>query len=115
MYNNIITYLDYPIEFIAISHGRDYVISVKGGSLAHVGAVSICIPGSNASVITAPGHKDDILALDLATILCSSLNATVAVTVGIHYDNLTKSQINDIIEIVTSLMDQFIEYLKTTT
>lgn len=111
MYRYNMAYLGQTIELIALAHGKDYVVSVKGGDLPHIGSVAICIPGSHASVFSVPGHKDEVLALDLANIICNSLNCAVTVSVGIHYDNLNKSQIDNIIGIVTSLMDQFIDQI----
>lgn len=103
-----VPYLGKSIELIALPHGKDYAISVMGGDQPHIGAVAVCTPGSHASVISVPNHKEDMLALDLANIICNSLRSTVSVSVGIHYDSISKSQIDDVIEIVTSLMDQFL-------
>jgi len=102
-------FLDKPITFIAVPHGKDYAISVMGGDESHIGAIAVCIPGSVSSVISVPGHKEEALALQLASSISRALNCVISVSIGIHFDNITASQINDIVQIVTTLKDGFID------
>jgi len=102
-------FLDKPITFIAVPHGKDYAISVMGGDEFHIGAVAICIPGSVSSVTPVPGHKEEALALQLASGISHALNNVVSVSIGLHFDDISASQINDVVQIVNALKDGFIE------
>lgn len=101
-------FLDKPITFIAVPHGKDYAISVMGGDKFHIGAIAICIPGSVSSVMSVPGHKEEVLALQLASSISRALNCVISISIGIHFDDITASQINDVLQIVTTLKDGFI-------
>jgi gallate decarboxylase subunit D len=83
--------------------GKDLVVTIGGGTKAHVGAVAVAQPrpslrgdgriSASASVITLLGHKEDELARWAALHLASQLNTTVAVTAGVHLDQATPEQI----------------------
>lgn len=109
MFNYNTQFLDKPIIFIAIPHGNDYAISIMGGDAFHIGATATCIPGSISSVIAVPGHKEETLALELASSISHTLDCVVSVSIGIHYEVVSKSQINQIILLVTELKDQFLK------
>jgi hypothetical protein len=102
-------FLDKPITFIAVPHGRDYAISIMGGDKFHIGAIAFCIPGSVSSVASVHGHKEEALALQLASSISRALNCVISVSIGIHFDNITASQINNLISIVNTLKDGFID------
>lgn len=105
-------FLDKPITLIAVPHGKDYAISVMGGDEFHIGAIAICIPGAVSSVASVPGHKEEALALQLASDISHALNCVISVSIGIHFDDITASQINDLISIVNALKDGFINDCK---
>jgi len=105
-------FLDKPITFIAVPHGKDYAISVMGGVEFHIGAIAVCIPGSVSSVTSVPGHKEEALALQLASSISRALNCVISVSIGIHFDDITTSQINEVVQIVTTLKDGFIDDYK---
>jgi len=83
--------------------GRDLVVTIGGGTHAHVGAVAVAQPrpslkgdgsvSATASVIALLGHKEDELARWAALHLAAKLNRTVVVTAGLHVDNATMEQI----------------------
>lgn len=83
--------------------GADLVVTIGGGTKAHVGAVAIAQPrpslkgdgrvSATASVITLLGHKEDELARWAALHLAAKLNRTVVVTAGIHIDDASIDQI----------------------
>lgn len=101
------------IELNCIRLGADYQIIVSGGQ-AHIGAsaVAVCYDRKkkkvNVSQIAVYGHKEDELAQGLARKLSRATGATVAVTAGIHFDQLAKSDISQIMEISDNLLDRLI-------
>jgi len=102
-------FLDKTLTLIAVPHGRDFSISVMGGDRFHIGAVAICVPSSVSSVTAVPGHKEDALALELASSISYALNCVISVSIGIHYDNVSKYEIGQILQLVNSLKDDFVK------
>lgn len=102
-------FLDKPISFIAIPHGKDYAISIMGGDEFHIGATAVCVPGSISTVVSVPGHKEEPLALELATMISLAIGSVVCVSIGIHYHEISKDQINQVVLLVSSLKDDFIK------
>ncbi len=88
--------------------GDDYQVVLSGGR-EHIGAVALgqCYAGgpvkANSSVIAAYGHMEDELALKTARHLSKALNTNIAVTAGIHYDNLSLREIDEILAAVKEL------------
>ena len=86
------------------------MVVVTGGDKPHIGAVSIATPKTSGagksdgspspSVIAIPGHKEYQLALDASQQLARAVQSTVAVSVGIHIDDISP----DLLEMV---VDQF--------
>ncbi|OWA37937.1 hypothetical protein B9G55_04830 [Saccharibacillus sp. O16] len=78
--------------------GRDVLFVVSGGAV-HIGAVSTAYPqGSEIAVTTVsvPGHKEYLLSESAAQRAAKQLNCTVTVMMGIHYDDLTPTQIEEV-------------------
>ncbi|MDY4574183.1 MAG: proteasome assembly chaperone 4 family protein [Intestinibacter sp.] len=96
----------YKINVSCIFCGSDINIAIFGGERPHIGACALAqysentdISSINASVSTicALGHRDDILARDIAMKLSKKFKANVVVSVGIHVDNASKSDIEKLI------------------
>lgn len=89
----------YRVEISACLVGDDLVAVVEGGEKPHVGAVAVSIPrpsladaeeiSSSTSVFTLVGHKEDVLARMMAGKIASALQRNVALTTGIHVDNIS--------------------------
>ncbi|MHA2160203.1 MAG: prenylated flavin chaperone LpdD, partial [Candidatus Thorarchaeota archaeon] len=54
--------------------------------------------------------KDYVVANTAAEKICKALETPTIVTVGIHYDNATKKDIEEIISVVDSLVQDAISY-----
>ncbi|MGY5875044.1 MAG: hypothetical protein RTU30_04810 [Candidatus Thorarchaeota archaeon] len=99
--------------------GRDLLITIYGGDEHHVGGVSIAYPTKShyrdadtvsVSTLSFPGHKDYVVSNSAADRICKALHRPVIVTVGIHVDNATKEQIEQIVTIVESFVDEVITH-----
>ncbi|NHI83466.1 MAG: hypothetical protein EAX81_04115 [Candidatus Thorarchaeota archaeon] len=99
--------------------GNDLLVAVSGGDECHIGGVAVSYPTPShyrsattvsLNSITLPGHKDYIIANSTAVTLTKALNRPVVVTVGIHYDNVTKVEIDEIIKVVESLTNDAISH-----
>ena len=96
--------------------GDDIFLTLTGGK-EHIGAVALGTyneteKSASASVLTAPGHREDIIALESARKISKKTHKTTVVTVGIHVDNITKEEINQIIEYSNELINEFLEMKK---
>jgi len=106
------------LNLLCFSAGADLIVYISGG-VEHIGAVGLgyCYNHSdqkaNSSVIAISGHKEDDLVKSLSYKLSKSLKTTVAVIAGIHYDNITKSEIRTIIENANHLADELIRHLNS--
>ena len=81
---------------------------------AHVGAVAVGeyhieSQRSSVSVITRPGHRDDIIAREAAKLISDAGKRPVCIVAGIHLDNITPGEITGIIESARAVVDEFIE------
>ncbi len=99
----------------ARSAGYDIHLILTGGD-AHIGAVALGTYDqknfrASSSVLTAPGHRDDVIALKGARTVSSHTHTTTAFCVGIHFDAITKADIEEIVSASEDMIDQFIEQL----
>lgn len=100
--------------------GGDVVAQVTGGQAPHVGAVALAVPctetaegvACSASVLCAPGHRDDIPARSIALRLCKALQCNVSLTVGIHLDNASADDIHALLRNAESAAEGLAKALK---
>ena len=89
--------------------GDDWIVSIQGGDTPHVGAVALACPCASptdtsgkitefVSVLTAPGHRDDVLARKLALQMCKALCRNISLSVGIHVHNATQEEISTLVK-----------------
>ena len=99
--------------------GKDLLIAIYGGDAHHIGGTAVAYPtlshyrdATTVSVntMTLPGHKDYVVANTAAEKICKALELPTIVTVGIHYDNATKEDIDEIISVVDALVQDVISH-----
>lgn len=105
----------------AIQMGNDWNISIYGGDTPHIGAIALGIPrpslqdenkiSSSVSILTITGHKEDVIVQKAAKILASALNSTVVVSCGIHIDDISFNDIQDLDLFISNLIDELISKL----
>lgn len=95
--------------------GDDLVLLLQGGEKPHIGAVALAIPykeTASASLISAPEHKDGDLAKPLSEKVAKALKTKVILVVGIHIDDATQKDINQLINNSKSVINNFIEKMR---
>ncbi len=95
--------------------GRDLQV-LCGGGASHIGAVALVAPAqqhtqAQTHVGGLTGHKEDTLALRMAERLAQALNCTVCVSAGIHYDNITREEIQQVEHMAQDLTERCISAL----
>jgi hypothetical protein len=108
-YKNLISIRTYHM-------GQDLVFIVTGGT-AHIGAMATAYMSDDQTVHTdaliMPGHREGELAVELARMASYGLKRTVAVLVGIHLDQPTKQEIEDIVIDAIRTMSQYLDRMET--
>lgn len=79
------------VSGMLIELDQDFLMSIFGGELTHIGACALGLKASYAervsvSSLSVPGHRDDILAREFALRAARDLDSNVSVNVGIHVD-----------------------------
>jgi hypothetical protein len=109
----------FSITALVILTGKDVIVIVSGGR-EHIGAVGVSLPAlshvsgelsSSTSVITVAPHKEDVVVKLIGERLAKSLNRTVSVIAGIHFDNLKKEDIDTILNCCEKLTLKIIDRL----
>jgi 3-oxoacyl-ACP reductase-like protein len=98
----------FTIQIQTYSMGKDRVFLITGGQ-AHIGAAAMAYSiESQVKVdsLTVPEHREETLARDLANWAYAEIGQTVCVLIGIHFDYVTKCDIDRIIEVVYHEMKQ---------
>jgi hypothetical protein len=86
-------------------------VLVIGGCRTHVGAVSYAFPGQPVETVQFPTHRDGAVSERWAKTLCERMNCPVVVNCGIHYDNVTKADIMEIVKATDALLEQTLALL----
>lgn len=93
--------------------GKDLLVVITGGA-AHIGAVGAGTKSgglASSSVVTMPGHRDDRIAKEAAERISKKYGCNCVVVAGVHYDNITPQEINDIMIMCNSLISELEESL----
>ena len=95
------------------SMGSDLVVRIYNRG-AHVGAVALGDydhehERASTSVVTRLGHKDDALAKEAAYFLSRSMRRPVCVIAGVHLDNITEAEIDEILANTRLAMREIID------
>ncbi len=99
---------------VARKLGRDFLISITGGR-EHLGAIGIGVYANGkatSSVMTMPGHKEDMIAKQGAEKIAKQLKTNCVLIAGIHIDNITKEEIEIAVKNAEELIDEFIALAK---
>ncbi|QDH23383.1 hypothetical protein [Saccharibacillus brassicae] len=91
--------------------GRDTLLIVTGGA-AHIGAVSTAYMERGevrVQTCVVPGHREQVLSEPAARRAARLLRRTVTVAMGIHYDGLTRAQIDEISAVVQRKIGERLE------
>lgn len=107
--------LGQPLRFSIEKVGMDYNIIISGGDKAHIGSVSMATPVQNletgldsatVSTFVYLGHKDDRIGHKVAYDMCKKLRANVVVCCGVHFDAISREEIEHVLVASESLMQE---------
>lgn len=84
-------------------------VDLYGGDLPHIGAVSAVSCDKRLETILFPGHREAVLSESWAASLNRQTGMPVAVTAGIHYDGVTREDIEEIVKVTEEMRKQVME------
>jgi hypothetical protein len=88
----------YRVWLKELSVGNDKIYILGGGEKSHIGGVVICEPGKKSNVISLDKHYDYVVLELVAKIICKKYDNKIAVIGGIHIDDISKQEIDKIID-----------------
>ena len=103
------------VSLRAESVGDDLVVTIYNAA-AHIGAVAVAeyhqpTGRASVSVISRPGHKDDIPANQAAHDICKAIKHPVCVISGIHVDDISAAEIKQFVANAQQVVAEFIKTL----
>ncbi len=101
------------VRLLAFSMGQELVVCLYNGN-AHLGAIAVGeydpVSGrASTSVITRTGHKDDAVAVETAHTIAKATRNAVCVMAGIHIDNVTPQEIQQVVENCREAVGELVE------
>ncbi len=89
--------------------GDDNVVILRGGD-EHIGATGFAYYDRSrdrvfTDILKSPGHRETEIAYDGAKQISGVTKTTTVFIAGIHLDNITKSEIRDIVNISYQMID----------
>lgn len=94
----------YLIEATMTLLKEDIHILLVGGSLPHTGAVAMYCNGISEGLLQPQGHKDGVVAERWAKTFSEVFHGRATVVCGIHYDELSKEQIAEIVSLTDEML-----------
>ncbi len=86
-------------------------IGLYGGTLPHIGAVSVADPQGTIHTQQFPAHQDGVVSERWVKALSEAGYLPAVVVAGIHYDNLTCGQIAEVLALTDDMLDELLNTL----
>ena len=95
--------------------GHDWLVEIAGGE-AHIGAAALATfdpvhARASASVLSAPGHREELVALDAARTITRHTQTTSVVVAGLHYPDITIDEIDTARRLCREMVERFLARL----
>jgi len=95
--------------------GEDWLVEITGGQ-AHIGAAALATfdrthGRASASVLSAPGHREEQVTLDAARTITRHTRGTAVVVAGLHYPDITMEEIATARRLCEQLVERFLARL----
>lgn len=104
-----VTYKTKPIFADVIVLDEGVHISVYGGDKSHIGAIAVLSLDGEISLIEFPEHKEGIICENWAKKLKQIGIMPAVIEAGIHYDDLSKEEIREVLLVTDQLLLQIFE------
>lgn len=99
------------LSLIAVEMGEDICIILSGGK-SHLGAVTISSKNLDSETFIFEKHKEYIITERLEKILKKQYSYNFVICCGIHFDNITQQEIDDISDLSCKMIEELCFKLK---
>lgn len=104
--------LERKIHIVVYDTGCGIQILIEGGDRGHIGAVSVVSPETAMQTVTFPQHREDVISMKWAETICGKFGVPVVVSAGVHYDNIQKEQIRQVLDVMDRELEDCVRVLK---
>lgn len=104
--------LEKSIHIACYNTGDGINVLIEGGDKGHIGAVAVIAPEIPLQIITLPGHREDVVCRKWAEQFWAHFHVPVVVEAGVHFDNIGKDEISQILESLETVLYQIIEEME---
>ncbi|MCQ2010282.1 hypothetical protein NOM01_09675 [Sporolactobacillus sp. STSJ-5] len=84
------------IDLTAIRMGQDLCVMLTGGDRPHLGVVTIAAKGMDAQTLAFGTHKERFVTEPIAQVLSQRFSGHFVICCGIHVDQITKPEIDQV-------------------
>lgn len=102
-----------PITALVLCFESGVHVSLFGGQLPHIGAVSVANPSGEVETTEFPTHKEGVVSDRWAKALAEAGYVPDVVEAGIHYDNLSKEGIMEVLNLTEQMLSEVLTELDT--
>lgn len=89
----------------------DISVLLYGGDREHIGSVSMAGPDTEPVTHSFPGHKEQFITGPWAEKIAAKSGKNVCVQAGVHYNNATKEQIGQIMDLMATMLAEILEHI----
>lgn len=109
------TCLGWQISVTAIPAGADYIVVISGGCTPHIGSVStVFLENGRISdnTLLKRGHRDNVISQKFAKELSAACGGSVSAVCGIHYNNLSPSELEAVLKCTDHLLETLLRRVR---
>lgn len=100
------------IDASAVTSGNDGYILLSGGDSPHIGALAFGASAGESGAFTFSGHKEDVVVERIARrVRAEELFRNYAIGCGIHVDNISKAEIELVLQMCDDLLADILSAL----
>ena len=86
-------------------------VGLFGGDKPHIGAVGILDPAGKTTVIQFEEHREGVLCQQWCEALAKAGRIPAVMSAGVHYDNVSKEEIVQIVRLCDELLKDMLDNL----
>lgn len=98
------TVLNKEIKAAIVDTGYGLNVTIAGGDKGHIGAVSVKYPDFPIISHEFPTHREGVVADKWALALEEAFHVPVSVSAGVHYDDISRQEIDEILKGLDELL-----------
>ncbi len=98
----------YRVRLKSYEIGNDRLIIITGGEEEHIGSATLIEEKGDLQTMIKKGHKDHIVSEKMANIIYDTIEKDLLVICGIHIDDASAEEIDNLIRNAKECVEQFL-------